>query len=293
MLLTYNILSGRLNVPPNLLAPRLTHAHLSIGAFSERHLRIISTVPTLVRAGSTFVIAAATLLDPTPHGVAHRIFMAALMAWSAYRLIQNASTRTTLALDFTWVPLAGIFTPALESATQFELSRAAPLSIVAVSVCTLAVQLPLGAAFGALVLALTSYGWGAAQSAGWTHAVEVDDLYRILFGWGIAVFLRLTVARLAEAVDKPHTSAFRPSSPTRSTKHAETSLPKNWRYFTTPQRQHCCSWVKGPLTSERLATRARRDLQRLQAMPRADNECPSTWSRCCAKPSTASAPIWS
>lgn len=257
-------------------APTLIRAHFSTGALSERHLQIIGTVPTVVRASATLVISAVTLLDPASHGGMNRIFMTALVAWSFYRIVQTAPTRPAMTVDFAWAVLAAALTPALESATQVGSSEAVPFSIVAVSVYTLAVQVALRWALPMLVVALASYGWGTAQLIGWTGAGDVDDFYQIVFGWAIAVLLRVIILRIAAAVDESHTDRLTAELNNRVNEARRNFISEQLAVLHDTAAATLLLVGQGsPIASERLAAQARRDLQILQAMPRVEGDGPT------------------
>lgn len=228
-----------------------------------------------MRTGAILVIAAATLLDPASDGVANRVFMAALAAWSSYRVVRSAPTRIAFAVDFVWAALTAALMPILEDAGSCGLSQAAPFLIVTVSVVTLAAQVPIRAAVAMLVVTLMTYAWGAAQLVGWERAYQIEDLYRIAFGWIIAVVLRAVVVRVAAAVDQSHSDHLATA--------LENQISEARRDFISEQLAMLHDTAAATLlavgqgtapNSERLAAQARRDLRLLRSAPRTGGDQP-------------------
>ncbi|BBX05662.1 sensor histidine kinase [Mycolicibacterium aichiense] len=242
-------------------------------AFSERHLWLIARFLTVVRAGAILVISAATLFDPASDGVANLVFMAVLAGWSSFRIVRNAPTRGALTVDFGWAILTAALLSILEHAGTCGLSHAAPLVIVTVSVVTLAAQVSTRSAVAMLAVTLISYGWGAAQLIGWERTEKIDDLYRIAFGWIIAVVLRAVVLRVAAAVDQSHSDHLAAELANQVSEARRNFVAEQLAVLHDTAAATLLLVGQGAtVTSERLAAQARRDLQILRSAPAMDSD---------------------
>jgi hypothetical protein len=221
-----------------------------------------------VRAGAIVVIVAATLLDPTSDDIANRVFMAALAAWSSYRVARSAPTRSALAVDFAWAALTAALMPILEDADSCGLSEAAPFLIVTVSVVTLATQVPIRPAAAMLCVTLMTYAWGAAQLVGWERAYQIEDLYRIAFGWIIAVVLRAVVVRVAAAVDQSHSDHLATALENQISEARRDFISEQLAVLHDTAAATMLAVGQGTApNSDRLAAQARRDLRLIRSAP--------------------------
>ena len=178
-------------------------------------------------------------------------------------------------MDFAWAFLAAMLMSVLEGAGQVGLLAAAPLSIVTVSVYTLAAQLELRWAFAMLAVMLAGYSWGAAELIGWTRASQINDLYRIGLGWTIAVVLRAVVLRLAAAADKSHSDRLAAELLSQVAEARRNFISEQLAVLHDTAAATLLLVGQGsPVASERLAAQSRRDLQILRSAPGPDNDRP-------------------
>jgi hypothetical protein len=242
---------------------------------SRHHLRVqIAKFSTVVRHCSCLMMAMIALLAPAAPGIANTAIMTGLAAWAIYRLITRSQSATAVAGDVAWTVAIGAALPVLTVTVEFSLNPVIPAAIVAVSVATLALQLPVWYSVALLTMGLSAYAFGAYHLIGWPGAVQIVDLYAIAAGWIIAILLRAAIDGVARTADRVYQD--------RLSTEVGNGIADAHRKADREQLASLHDTAAATLLlvghtavpAERLAARASRDLSVLQAQPVQDFTAP-------------------
>jgi hypothetical protein len=250
---------------------RLRHvAEASAVGISRRHLSQRATlVCILVRHLTNLVVAGVSVLDPDmTRQQSGRILLVLLVCWTVYRLITRSALWQFTAADLCWTVAVAVSLPKLVSADGLLSSTTPPQVIVSAAVATFAVQVrPRFSVFmGAVVAA--AYLWGSIRVVGWPAAVQANDLYRMVAGWGAATLLRMLIWRIADAVDEARFER-KTAEIARSVATARRNYDREQLALLHDTAAATLLMIgqSAPVSRERMAAQARRDLELLAAQP--------------------------
>lgn len=235
-----------------------------------RHMtRRAGTVALLMRHCATILVAVVMVIDPShtaaPTGIG---LLTALSAWSLYRLLTRSQTTLATGIDFAATLLVCLAIPLLVADPGFYRSNCAPVAIVGTAVVTYGISLPTRVSLAMTATIAGAYAYGAAQVVGWSGVPDIFNLYYFGLQWAASVVMRLTVVRVATAVDAARQRRQRAEiveqvgAAVRAYDREQTRL-----LHDTVASTLLLVGQGTPLPAERLAAQAGRDLQILGEGP--------------------------
>jgi signal transduction histidine kinase len=177
------------------------------GDASQRHLlRRAATVGLLMRNCINLWVCLVALADPgskaQPVG---KWLLVVLACWSAYRIATRSPRGIFLAADYAMALAVCAGTPMLVADNGFYLANSAPQAIAGTAVISFSVVVSPYLSLPMTVGVAVAYAWGAAEVVDWANVWSIAALYYFFLQWTTSSLIRLTLLRVASAVDRART----------------------------------------------------------------------------------------
>ena len=237
---------------------------------SRRHLTHYADVIALVmRQCVNLIVAVVVLTVPLPTAApTGRAVLVCLAGWAIYRLSTRALARWTKVVDYALTVAVCLELPALVPGPTFYTANSAPVAIAGTAVISFSVSLPARWSSAAAAGIASPFAVGAVREVGWSHVLEIYNLYYFALQWATSVLIRHMVIRVADAVDDARAQ--------RHTAELAEQISRAVRDYDRDQVRLLHDTVASTLMmvgqgiaipANRLAAQATRDLKTLDEMP--------------------------
>jgi integrase len=174
---------------------------------SQRQLmRRAATVGLLMRNCINLWVSLVALAD---HGSkaqpVGKWLLVVLACWSLYRIATRSQRGSFIAADYVMVLTICAATPMLVEDKSFYLSNSAPQAIAGTAVISFSVVVSPYISLPMTVGVAVAYAWGGAAVVDWANVWSIAALYYFFLQWVTASLIRLTLLRVASAVDRART----------------------------------------------------------------------------------------
>lgn len=238
------------------------------GEPAARHqlMRRAAHVGLLMRSTINLGVSLIALADPMSTALpSGRWLLAALAAWSLYRLATRSHATMLLAVDYALVLAVCLAIPVLVPVGDFHTFNTAPQAIAGTAVISFSVAVRVAACVPMTLGIAAAYAVGAATTTGWENVASVMALYYFAVQCGTASVIRFMLLRVAGAIDQARREraeaevAERVTDAVRNYEHEQLALLHDTAASTLMMVGQGVS-----LPPERMAAQARRDLHLLQ-----------------------------
>lgn len=237
---------------------------------SRRHLLRQATRITLFmrHSANLLVSVMVVVLPPIATCVAGQVLAAALGIWSAYRLATRSTRRSLMVIDYGAAIAVCLATPMLVSGPHFHLSNSAPVAIAGTAVVSFSLSTPLRVSLALTLGIAAAFAAGASKVVGWDHVADIFNLYYFALQWATATAVQLMVLRVADSVDAAREERLATElqqevkAAVRDYDHEQTRL-----LHDTVASTLLMVGTGIPLSPDRVAEHARRDLNVLEVQP--------------------------
>lgn len=173
------------------------------GASERDLLSRAATIGLLMRHSVTVGVAGVTLLSEHSRlPTTGNLLLTAIGAWSVYRLATRSDGRAALRFDVAATIAVCAAIPVLVvDGPRFFLSNSAPQAIAGTAVISVAFAAPMRLSVPATIAIAIAYACGSATLLGWSGVVSVPAIYYFVLQWLTSGAIRLTLRRVAAAVD--------------------------------------------------------------------------------------------
>lgn len=242
---------------------------------SRRHLlRQATRISLFMRHSANLLVSVIVVVfPPAESGGAGRVFAALLGIWSAYRLATRSTSRPLIVIDYATTIAVCLATPLLVSGPHFYLSNSASVAIAGTAVVSFTLSMPSRMSLVLTLGIAAAFAAGASAVVGWEHVADIFNLYYFALQWVTSAAVQLMVLRVADSVDAAREDRLaaelrqKVKAAVRDYDHEQTRL-----LHDTVASTLLMVGTGIPLSTDRVAEHARRDLNVLEQRPLAHTE---------------------
>ncbi|MCV7011642.1 sensor histidine kinase [Mycolicibacterium madagascariense] len=218
-----------------------------------------------MRHTANLLVAVVALADPDSAArLPGQLLLIALGLWAIHRLATRSHSSLATAIDVAFTVAVCLGIPLLVADPRFYLSNCAPIAVAGTAVIGFTVGLPIRVSIVVASIIAASYATGAAAVIGWPHVHEVFNLYYFGLQWATCALIRLAELRVALAVDAARARRQHADVTQRVAEAVRDYDREQLRLLHDTVASTLLLVGQGsPLSPERLARQARRDLEML------------------------------
>jgi signal transduction histidine kinase len=238
--------------------------------FHRPYVERAYTVALLMRHSTNVLAATVTLADPAstakPPG---KWMVAALGCWAVYRLTTRSHRNVFAAIDFAFTLAICAAIPVVTNDSELVLYWSAPEAIAATAIVSFAASLPVRVSLPMTALIVVTYAAGAASVVGWASTLAMVSLRYFVIQAAMSALVRGALLRVSAAIDRAHDSQPQAAELKRRVAEAVKSYEREQFALLHDTAASTLLMVgkETPISPDRLAAQARRDLAVLNSRP--------------------------
>lgn len=238
--------------------------------FQRSYVERACTLVLLMRHCTNVVAAVVTLAAPgSTAKPAGKLLVAALACWAVYRLATRSHRNVFAAIDFAFTLVICAAIPLLTTDSELVRYWVAPEAIAMTAIVSFAASLPVRISVPMCALIVVAYAAGAASLVGWATVPAMVSWRYFVIQAVMSALVRVAMLRVAAAVDRTHDSHWQAAELRRRVAQAVRSYEREQFALLHDTAASTLLMVgrETPISPDRLAAQARRDLAVLNTRP--------------------------